>query len=167
MNCRDPGLLSRSKLPKRGNRSAAESGKSFCEHRRCLPRPESFFGRGTPPLSAQSAILQTAGPSMIDAKPLVWTMLLSESARCLMNVHGFTEVGQQLLGGTAASFVLVGVARLAADQFLIFVSHGAPADPFVALVDVYVIEFDHSLKVALAPYALIQCYFLHQGDICS
>jgi hypothetical protein len=60
-----------------------------------------------------------------------------------VDVHGFSEVSEHLLGTSTASHSLVIVARLAADQFLVFIGHGAAADPFAAFMNVNMIEFGH------------------------
>jgi len=69
----------------------------------------------------------------------------------LLDVHRLAEIPQQLLGAAPAGFFLINVAGFAANQFLVLVPHGSAANPLVAIADVYVIEFGHGLKVALAP----------------
>jgi hypothetical protein len=83
----------------------------------------------------------------------------------LMHVHRISEVTQQLLGASLAGFLLVGIARLAANQFLVFVGHGTATDPFVILMDMDMVEFRHGamidlIEVAPARRPLLQCYFL-------
>jgi hypothetical protein len=83
----------------------------------------------------------------------------------LMNVHRLTEVTKQLPGASPAGFLLIGVARLAADQFLVLESHGTAADPVVPFMRVNMIEFRHDamidlVRVAPAVRPLLQCYFL-------
>ncbi len=64
----------------------------------------------------------------------------------LLDVHRFSEVAQHLFGAAPARFVLVGVARLAADELLVFVCHGTAANPFAVLMNVDMIEFGHKLR---------------------
>jgi hypothetical protein len=87
-----------------------------------------------------------------------WLRKHSTAKPELMDVHRLTEIGEHLLGAAAAGIPLVGVASLAADQFLILVGHGAATNPFVVLVDMNMIEFRHDApfsKVANVWAALI------------
>ena len=68
-----------------------------------------------------------------------------------LDVHRFAEIPQQLLRAAPTSLVFIDVARFAADQFLVFIGHGAAADPLLAIAYVNMIEFGHGLKVAFAP----------------
>ena len=58
-------------------------------------------------------------------------------------VHRFTEICEHLFGASTACLLLVEVARLAANQFLVLVCHGTAADPVAVLVNVNMIEFRH------------------------
>ncbi len=58
-------------------------------------------------------------------------------------MHGFAEVTENLFGGAAAGFVFVRIARFTAQQFLIFESQSAAADPLVAIAEMDMIAFCH------------------------
>ena len=69
----------------------------------------------------------------------------------VLNVQWLAGVCQELLGATAARLVLIDITGLASNQFLVLVSHGPAADPFVFNADMNMIELGHDTKVALAP----------------
>jgi hypothetical protein len=60
-----------------------------------------------------------------------------------VHVHRVSEVGEHLLGAAPARILLIGVARFAPNQFLVFVCHGTTADPFFSFMNMNMVKFRH------------------------
>ena len=61
----------------------------------------------------------------------------------LLHVHGVAEVGEQLPGAAAASFVFLVVPGFAAQKLLVLERHGSTANPILAIVNVNMVELSH------------------------
>ena len=76
-------------------------------------------------------------------------------------MHGIAEIGKDLLGTAAAGLVLIGVARLAPDQFTVFEGHTASANPIFPVADVDMIELCHASILMW-----LKCVELRNGRCC-